>query len=70
MADFLAIRNRHLLVFEQYQQRKRQIFRPVRRVNARLEAIKRLTLAVDRTVRGRYNLLPAEMIGRRVDFLI
>jgi hypothetical protein len=70
MADFLAIRNRHLRVFEQYQQRKRQIFRPVLRANAKINSIKRLALAVDRTVRGRHNLLPAEMIGRRVNILI
>ena len=70
MADFLAIRNSHLRVFNQFQQRKRQMLLPVRRANTRIEGINRLMQAVDRTVRGRYNLLPAEMIGRQVNILI
>ncbi len=70
MVDFLAIRNRHLRVFNQYQQRKREIFRPVRRIQVKIEGIKNLTMAVGRTVRGRHTLLPAEMIGRRVNIII
>ena len=70
MPDFHIIRNRHLLVFNDYQQRKREIAAPVLRGQVKIEGIRSLALAVDRNVRAGNSLLNAELIGRRVNFLI
>jgi hypothetical protein len=66
--DFHIIRNRHLEIFRQFEQRKREIAAPTLRGQAKIEGIKATALAVDRNVRARNNLLSKELIGRRVQF--
>lgn len=68
MFDFHTIRNRHLAVFNQYLQRKREIAAPTLRGAAKIQGIKANALAVDRNVRARNNLLSHELIGRNVHF--
>ena len=70
MPDFLAIRHRHLQVFNQYQRRKREIAQPVLHSQAKIEGIKSTALAVDRQVRSRSNFLRGELIGRSVNLVI
>lgn len=70
MLDFHAIRARHLQVYREYQQTRERILEPVRRSRAKIAGEKKVLLATQRVIENPVALLPADLLGRRVNLLI
>jgi hypothetical protein len=70
MIDFQTIHARHLQVFREFIEFRRESVLPTKPLQAKIERIKRINLQTQKMIEKGTSLLPKGLIGQRVDLLI